>query len=240
MEPSEVDAALAPARNPDVGKPARAVQGVVSTREPAKTHFAGTDLIPDLAAKGRVSGTVKEYRYWVGVTPSCPVESIDLAGVNFPKVNELLIDDPLRTDVKRRVPVIGALVWINEAKIRRLRERLARTVIRFIRSDQGQKEEPNTGENVGDVHRRPRRGHLITIPTDAEIAERKRRGKPTREYVYRNGDVPAGRYMFAQICEDQARGSRGDYYPEVLETTGLDWPDTIEDSEAKNVDTLLA
>lgn len=210
--------------NPDVGQPATLTAQNESPQ--GRTHIGGSDLVPDLEAHKSQLGVARGYLYWVGVTPSCPREHIDLAGINFPKVNENLVSDPMRTGNKRRVPVIGAIVMIDEHKIQRMRDKLKRTVIRFL-DDGGQQEEPGTGQNVGDNHQRPRRGQLITIPTPEEIEERRRRGKPTNEYRPHPNDVPAARYMFAQICEDQQKGSRGEYYPDTLETTGLWWPDEL-------------
>lgn len=218
---------IAPKTNPDVGKPAR-VARTVAQRPEAKTHIAGSALVPDIAGRRDAAGVARRFRYWVGITPSTPVESIDLAGVNFPKVNELLVPDPMRTSVKRRVPVIGAIVWLDEAQIQRMRERLPRTIIRFT-STAAQKDEPGTGQNIGDVHAAPRRGQLITIPTASEIAQRRKTGKATREYIPNANDVPAARFMFAQLCDDQVNGSRGSIYPEALETTGLEWPDELSD-----------
>lgn len=219
---------LPPSRNPDTGRPA--VLGGAKPRIVAKTHIAGRDLVPDLAARGASAGVMREYLYWVGVTPSCPREHIDCAGINFPKVNENLIDDPMRTNRKQRVPVIGAIVRLTEDKIRRMREKLPRLVIRFL-DDKGQHEEPGTGQNIGDNFQRPRRGQIITIPTDEEVKAAQERGKATRQYVMQRQDVPAARFMFAQLCADQEKGSRGEIYPEPLEVTGLEWPDEI-DSEA--------
>jgi hypothetical protein len=53
----------------------------------AKTRIAGTDLVPTGDYK---KATQPEYKYWVGVHPRCPVEHVDVAGVNFPKVTELV------------------------------------------------------------------------------------------------------------------------------------------------------
>ena len=206
-----------PQSNPDSGKPIRG-------RKKKSRTTAGSSLVPNITSGGQ--GAVKQFAYWVGVTPSCPVEHIDLAGINFPKVNELILPDPMRTNQKRRVPVIGSIVWLTQDRLELMEERLRRTVIRFY-EDGGQKEEPGTGQNVGDNHVRPRRGQIITIPTAEEIKQRRERGKPTNEYRPHPNDVPAARYMFAQICEDQERGSRGEYYPETLEKTGLWWPDEL-------------
>ena len=220
-----------PATNPDVGKPA---QARVTAPNPVDltTHIKGEDLVPDFErlGQGRVS---KRYTYWVGITPSCPVESITLAGINFPKLNEELLPDPMRTGNMKRRPVIGAIVRLTQKHIERIKEQLPRTVIRF-RDDKGTREEPGTGENLGDLHERPRRGEVITVPTPETIAARQRAGKALNAYVPRAGDVPAARYLFAFLCADQGKGERLDHYPDVLETTGLGWPDEIEVEIATN------
>lgn len=222
MKP-EIDALVPPSTNPDVGKP-------TTTRRAAKaskTRIAGSDLVPNLEQNRELKGVNHSSKYWVGVTPSCPVEHIDICGINFPKVNELIVDDPMRTSVKKRVPVIGSVVELTAQKIQMMRERLPRTVIRFL-DDQGVTNEPGTGQNIGDNHVRPKRGHVITIPTDSEIDERRKKNKGLRTYTPSKNDVPAARFMFAVLCEDQERGSRGDFYPDVLETTGLEWPDELK------------
>lgn len=225
-----LDDELAPQTNPDAGK--RADVAAAATAAPAnalkaKTKVAGADLVADIEGRSLEAGVNRRYRYWVGITPSCPVNGIDLAGLSFPKVNEQIVPDPNRTGQKRRRLVAGAIVWIDEAKIRRLRDRLPRTIIRFS-SDDGVLDEPGTGENIGDVAQRPRRGRVITIPTDEELEDRRKRGKPA--HAYRpdpKRDVPAARFMFAQLCENQEHPEQGEYYPDPLETTGLEWPDEL-------------
>ena len=207
-----------PQSNPDSGKP-------IPGRKNKSRTVSGASLVPDLGTAG--SGSVQQFAYWVGVTPSCPVEHIDLAGINFPKVNELILPDPMRTNQKRRVPVIGSIVWLSRDRLELMEARLRRTVIRFY-DDGGQKDEPGTGQNVGDNHVRPRRGHLITIPSEEQIEQAKKAGRSIRRYVPQANDVPAARFMFAQLCSDQDKGNRGDVYPEPLEVTGLDWPEDLE------------
>ena len=138
---------LVPDLNPDVGQPATLT--AQAKPQQGKTHIGGSDLVPDLDAHKAQSGVARSYKYWVGVTPSCPREHIDLAGINFPKVNENLVTDPMRTGNKRRVPVIGAIVDIDEHRVQRMRDKLKRTVIRFL-DDGGQTEEPGTGRS-GDT-----------------------------------------------------------------------------------------
>ena len=211
------------ASNPDSGKPIKTKATVVAS----KTRIDGSKLVPTVVPGAEARGLTNSYKYWVGVTPSCPVEWVNLCGINFPKVNELIVADPMRTSTKKRVPVIGSILQLTEDQNRAMRERLPRTVIR-IYNDGGQIQEPGTGQNIGDNHVRPQRGNLITIPTNAEIDDRKKRNKPLNTYTPSKNDVPAARYMFAVLCEDQERGSRSDFYPDVLEVTGLEWPDEIK------------
>jgi len=226
----EPAAELVPATNPDAGRPA--TPGAANAPPPVAAHLKGADLVPDISRESAQAGVLKQYRYWVGVTPSCPVESIDLAGINFPKLNEKIVPDPMRGGGKKRIPVAGALVWLSEDKVRRMRECLPRTVVRFLDS-KGQREEKGTGENIGDNAERPQRGHLITIPTEADLKDRALKGKPARAYAPdTQRDVPAARFMFAQLCPDQVNSERGETYPEPLEVTGLDWPGTIAGLDA--------
>lgn len=182
----------------------------------------GADLLPDLG--NHTVSVVEEYRYWVGVLPGCPREHIDLAGINFPKINENLVDQR-GSNKKQRVPVIGAIVTLTADKIRRMRERLPRTVIRFY-DDQGEKEEPGTGLNVGDNYRQPRRGQVITIPTAENVETARRNNRPARQYSPHPNDRPAAEFMFCVLCKNQERGERGDVYPDTLDKTGLEWPGT--------------
>lgn len=229
-----MDPATKPSRNPDIGKPANAQalkparpfgEGVAPT---SKTKIAGADLVPP--ADVRRPGIERRYKYWVGVTPSCPVEHIDCAGINFPKRNEELLSERGSSE-KKRNEVIGSIVELNEEKIIRLRERLPRLVVRFL-NDPGEKEEPGTGQNLGDLYRQPRKGVIVKIPRAEDVAANKAKGWPTHEYVAQANDEPAARYMFAVLCDDQQRGRRGTTYPETLETTGLEWPDEIVEPRA--------
>lgn len=223
-----------PTTNPDAGRPATpgVIPGAASAPPPVVSHLKGVDLVPDISLESAQAGVLRQYRYWVGVTPSCPVESIDIAGVNFPKLNEKIVPDPMRGGGKKRIPVVGALVWLTEAKVQRMRERLPRTVVRFL-DKEGRREEKGTGENIGDNAERPQRGHLITIPTAADLKDRALKGKPARAYAPdTQRDVPAARFMFAQLCPDQVNSERGETYPEPLEVTGLDWPGTIAGLDA--------
>lgn len=185
----------------------------------SQKHVDGSSLIPKITPGQYGVGEV--FLYWVGVTPSCPVEHLTCAGVVFPKLNELLIPDPMRSHEKKRVPVIGGFAWIDRRTFDKLVETLPRMVIRFLEEA---KEEPGTGQNVGDNFQRPRRGIPIRIPRPEDLEAARKAGRPTNEYIPRVGDLPAAQFMFAQLCKDQKTGERGDIYPDTLDQTGLVWP----------------
>lgn len=207
------------------GKPAVRVR--IDSTGPTR-RVAGPDLVPSVERNR--AAMLREFRYWVGTLPSCPREHVDLAGINFPKVNELLVPDRMHAEKKARVPVIGAIVHLSASKLEDIRERLTRTVVRF--TDHAVHEEPGTGENRGDPYQRPRRGHIITIPRAEDIAAAKRDGRAIPRYVPQNGDVPVARYLFMQLCADQQNGMHGSVYPDPLEVTGLEIP-SDEPAEAQ-------
>lgn len=225
LEPPAVN--LPPKKNPDAGRRAKPAQVEAPV---ARTHVGGADLTADVTKLANDVGVVRQYRYWVGVTPSCPVEYIDMAGINFPKLNEIVMPSPQRNDMKIRKPVAGSLVWLTESHIRALRDRLPRTIVRFL-DDKGVADEPGTGENIGDLVRHPRRGQVITIPQPADVAAARAKGRAVNLYTPDPlRDAPAARFMFAQLCPNQDRPERGDYYPDTLEVTGLSWPDDLAES----------
>lgn len=191
-----------------------------------KTRYAGDSLVPKLDQNRVAVGRV--YFYWLGVTPNCPVDTIQITGVSFSKATENVHNVNGKT---KRFPVIGQIVQLREEDIRRLRERLPRTVIRFFEGKAGEAkvEEPGTGLNVGDAYQRKCRGQLITIPREVDIQEMRKQNRAPHLYEQKPNDQPAARYMFAQLCEDQERGNVGVTYPETLEVTGLVWPDEIRD-----------
>lgn len=182
------------------------------------TKIAATSLVPDMGKFAKDGSAGAEYLYWCGLDPKAPVEYVNLAGMTFPKATEQIVDDPLRTSVRKRIPVIGQLQRVNAVTLARLREILPRTIVRFYDA-KAEIEEAGTGKNVGDVHQRPLRGNIITIPTPEEVS------RGARAYVANKNDMPIARLIFMQLCADQVRGSRGEFYPDSVEVTGIEWPE---------------
>lgn len=210
----QTDTKTPPAPAPTAGKP--------TANSGGRARTPGVDLVPRIDPNSRV--VQREHFYWVGALPACPTEHVDLCGVNFPKMNENIVPDPMRTDKKARIPVIGTIVRLTEEKLKLIQARLKRTVVRFY-EDRDQKDEPGTGENIGDVHQRARRGQVITIPREEDVVTAEKAGRNTRRYVPDRRDEPVARYLFMRLCENQVTGNRGEHYPDPLEVSGLEWPE---------------
>jgi len=179
-------------------------------------------FLPDL--ERRRSAVETRRWYWIGAIPSLPTESVDLAGLNFPKVNELVAKD--RDGNTQRMPVVGSLVQLSREDVERLRLKAARTVVRFRAPKKKVKiEDPR-------LHRgRPeRKGQLITIATDEELNQRRASGIIPVPYVQSPYDEPVANYVFAYLCPDQRSPERLNHYPPPLSETGLDWVDQLPDA----------
>lgn len=181
----------------------------------------GASLVPNLEANREA--VEEAHWYWLGALPACPTEHLDLKGIHFPKVEELV--SVKRDGGTQRIPVIGALVQLTIDQVLMLKDRLSRTVIRFRDKAGG---ETGVGVPVSSVESIQRRkGDPVTIPTVDEVKKAEAAGRATNRYQQRPGDEPAARYLFAQLCENQERPGRGEFYPEPLEITGLAWPGTM-------------
>lgn len=184
----------------------------------------GSALTPGNLATNR--DAMRDTRwYWVGTLPGSPVDFVSVAGQTFPKLEERISWKKDGTQIN--VPVIGALLQLTKADIERMREALPRTIMRFTdgRGEPKSVDEIGVGEPVENAQDNYRKGFLITIAKKAEIEEAAKAQRAVRHYTQREGDEPAARYLFAQLCEDQQKPRRGESYPEPLEQTDLIWAD---------------
>jgi hypothetical protein len=199
---------------------------------PAATTISGSEFAGSLGE--HEPGTIRPYKFWVGVFPSCPVEGIYCAGISFPKVTERLIrGSKARTGTTERIPRIGTIVALTADKAQLLRERLPRLVLRF--NEPRRAIEHMAGSTLGDATRedtadnmKARRGRPIRIPSPKDLKNAEASGRGIQRYVRQDNDEPAARYMFAVLCEDQDNPEPGSVYPDSLEETGLTWPERLE------------
>jgi hypothetical protein len=181
------------------------------------TGLPPAQFIPDLETH-RNAITVKRW-YWIGALPSLPTESCDLAGFNFPKVNELVERDG--DGQTTRLPMIGALVQWTREDLDRIRTKMARTVVRFYEARDPQA--PKTKDPRLHRARSGRKGQLITIPTAQELQQRREAGLTPVIYQQSPFDEPVAAFVFAQLCADQDAPDRGAQYPLPVSKTGIEW-----------------
>lgn len=190
------------------------------TENTKNQKLLGKDLMVDLDNYGEA--IVVEMAFWMGVLPQFPTPYINCVGLTFPKLNELLIPDPSDTTRMQRVPVIGALhSSITAEIISRLKLVLPRLVIRF--TEPPNEDKPKKSQTVAEVSTlQPRKGFLITIPSDKDIEMSTKGGARVKRYSRQKWDEPALPYMFMQPCVDQENPQRGGVYPLTLDVTGID------------------
>jgi len=171
--------------------------------------------------------------YWLGAFPQCVGEGLDVAGLNFPKMTENVKRGGLGGKTQR-IPRIGALVRLPIEKVELIREKLPNCVIRFTEKlqpetittdDDGNEQRTGHQTDAMDYTQPRRQGHPIRIPTEAQMKEARKHGRPMRQYVRQELDEPAADYLFAVPCANQASPARGEAYPEPLSETGLPWPE---------------
>lgn len=180
-----------------------------------KNFVPGTALAPDPERK-RVAVT-KEFYYWIGVLPDCPVDSADIGGINFPKINQLPIPDPTDRTKQKLVPVIGAIVVLDKQRVKRIIDKLPNTIVRLTG------ETTRENKDTGTITTK-RRGQLISIPTKEEVAELKKHKRRIRNYVPREEDEPIAKFLYMRLCPNQDKPGRGSEYPETLLEAGLELP----------------
>jgi len=196
------------------------------------TRTKGADLVPDLSK--HKAGLIQKHFYWIGALPSSPSEALYVAGVDFPKMTEKVTGFGKDT---QRIPGIGHVRELTADQVARIRERLPRVVIRFdgappegiggpgsqLQSIMPHERTDAEGRTVLVPPPR-RRGHPITIKTDAEMKKARAAGTPARGYSQMPYDEPAANHIFAVLCADQNQPQANAFYPESLAVTGLDWP----------------
>jgi len=187
------------------------------------SKIGGSDLVMDFTDPSYSKKASRVFIYWVGLMPDAPVEALTLAGNSWPKITKVRRPNPDRSGDDVFMPVIGALARFDERTIHLIAKKLPWTVFRF-QEEKAEANEPGTGQNIADVAKQPSRGHVITAKNPEEIAALREQGRPAYEYRAQEGDHPAARYLFAQLCPNQKAPARGEYYPDVLEVTGLSWP----------------
>ena len=121
---------------------------------------------------------------------------------------------------RQRIPHVGKVIHLAESQVRKIEEKMPLRVIRFL-------EPPADHQQRDAFDEEPRRkGYAIRIPTDADMASARASGRGLPGYVRQKWDEPAARYLFMELCADQANPARsGAYPPPLSEHQGSLWPD---------------
>jgi len=202
-----------------------------SPRQPKKsesTHIAGSSLVTELHQHEKITGN--QYWYWVGALPSCPTDVMYLAGMGFPKMTEKVIPGNKAGGKTQRIPHIGHVCRLSLDKIDMIKKQLPQVVLRFM--EEPRDSEPGVGAVLGDhidESNRPRKGYPITIPTAEQIQVSRENKRSVVPYTRREHDEPGARYIFAQLCANQDHPSPESVYPEPLESTGIEWPESQQE-----------
>jgi hypothetical protein len=208
-----------PPTEPMAKPAAKSPKSPKSPKVPAEWKPKGSALVPDLEKNRAVIRHTQWY--WIGALPGSPVEAVAIAGQCFPKIEEHIIKAKAAAE-QVRYPVIGALVPLTKLDIDRMREALPRTIMRFTSKESAPS---GSGSTVEHAIGQNRKGFLVTIPKESDAKEMLKQGRAPRTYEQRDGDEPAARYLFAQLCADQQNPARGQVYPDCLEQTDLVWPE---------------
>jgi len=200
------------------------VDAAVATAPEPSTTTPGASLVPDL--KSMTRGVIGKWWYWIGTLPGCPREHLDIGSTDFPKQTEdVRVDSRGKT---HRRGQIGSVRELTHVQLQRIEDDAPQCVIRFdAKDDTPCPGGPGDGLDALDAPRR--KGRPIRIPTNTQATKAIKDGRPMRPYTAEVTDEPAARYIFAQLCDDQNHPQRSDFYPDPLEVTGLEWPNTTQD-----------
>lgn len=96
-------------------------------------------------------------RYHCGaIDPACPFYSVDVGGISFPRMTELVkTDDQTRETV--RMPRPGAFYELTDADVERVKDAIARKVIRWANRDKTKAYILNVREVDGAPNKRYRK-----------------------------------------------------------------------------------
>lgn len=187
------------------------------TEPDPKTTTPGASLVLDLDKLTK--GVIGKYAYWMGALPDAPREHLQIGSIDFPKMEEDVRID--KTGKTKRRENIGSIRWLTLVQIQRVEDDVLQQIIRF---DGAGKSPGGPGDGLEVLDEPRRKGIPMRVPTDANIEKAIKDKRPLRPFSAEVTDEPAARYVFMQLCADQERPQRSDFYPDPLEVTGLVWP----------------
>ncbi len=205
-----------PPTEPTVAKHGETSAPVATPPDP-QTTTPGASLVLDLGKLTK--GVIGKYAYWIGALPGAPREHLQIGSIDFPKMEEDVRLDK-RGKTKRREQ-IGSIRRLTLNQLQRVEGDVPQQIIRF---DAAGKSPGGPGDGLEVLDEPRRKGTPMRVPTNANVEKAIKDKFPLRPYSAEVTDEPAARYVFMQLCADQERPQRSDFYPKSLEATGLEWP----------------
>lgn len=189
----------------------------------------GKEFAPDLDSYS--AEDYKEVVYWVGALPSCPVEMVSCAGVNFPKLTGRWKPSPQDPGNLMMTPQTGGFHRFRKSDLERFKRSLSHLVVRFTEDPGQDLPDDMHGQhvrNVGDQWIRASKGRIVRIPRSEDLEKMKEQriaGGPTTAVYHRDPrDEPAAKHIYAVPCEDQDNPQTGGAFPPSIYEAGLQWP----------------
>ena len=137
-------------------------------------------------------------RYWVGVTPDCPVQNITAGGVNFPKFSGSHLDaaGDLLPESERRH---GIECELTDEQVDLVRKGVSLRVIRLGGVDRTGSEFEDAPETM-----RPKGRHAQVYMVDS------------KKYRPAPNDVPVARFLYMHRLDDMTAADRSRFPPETM------------------------
>lgn len=161
--------------------------------------------------------------YWLGILLSLKgIEGVAIGGVYFAK--RLARVTRNSTGKTIRTEIYGDTLELTKPRIELITKKIGNTIVRW--REYGDPVTPGviTVANVGTPGPTGRKGQLITIPDDEDVAVLKEQGRvPRKPYKRQPEDDGIYKYLYCVPCDGP--NARGLELPPPLSETGLKWED---------------
>ena len=161
--------------------------------------------------------------YWLGILLSLKgIEGVAIGGVYFAK--RLALVTRSSTGKTIRTEIYGDTLELTKPRIELITKKIGNTIVRW--REYGDPVTPGviTVANVGTPGPTGRKGQLITIPDDEDVAVLKEQGRvPRKPYKRQPEDDGIYKYLYCVPCDGP--NARGLELPPPLSETGLKWED---------------
>jgi hypothetical protein len=177
--------------------------------------IAGADLAPVRNAPL----AEEQFWFWLGALHEAPRESFHVAGLEFPKVGDIVFKKRGDVQIQDRMMHLGTILRLSRARLLQLGAALPRKIVRPV---WWKKSRGDVGDD--DRSRAPlMQGSILSINTPEDIAKAHNNGRVMRSHTPQAGDVPIARYLYAVWLDEVSPSMRpvSSPMPLPLSETGL-------------------